>query len=889
MAARAASLPTGTVTFLFTDIEGSTSLVQELGDEYGALLAEHCRIVRDAIDSAGGTEISTEGDSFFAVFPSASEAVRATVAAQQGLAAADWPGDASVRVRMGLHTGEGKLGGDSYIGIDVHRAARIAAAGHGGQVLLSTATRSLVEPSLPTGLALRDLGAHRLKDLAAPEHLYQLDIGGLAQDFPAIRSLDARPNNLPAQLTSFVGRDDAIADVNDQLDRSRLVTLTGPGGTGKTRLALEVAAGRLARHADGVFFVELASITDPDLVPAAIAAVVGIREAAGRPMAEVLGEGLRDRELLLVLDNFEQLTDAAPLVGELLAGASKLTILVTSRTVLRIRGEREYPVAPLTIPDTAHLPTLEALSHYEGVALFIARAMDARPDFALTPASAPAVAEIVARVDGLPLAIELAAAKVRLLSPEAILGRLGSRLSFLGGGARDLPARQRTLRDTIDWSHGLLPEPQRALLRRLAVFMGGWTTDATEAVCETLALGLDAIEGLEALLDQSLIRRAESGGEDDGRFGMLETIREYALGRLDEADERADLRSRHATYFTVLAEQIEPQLQSSPDAIARLEVDHDNCRAALSWAIEQPDASLGLRLGHALWRFWQQRGHLAEGHDWFDRLLALPMDDVPPTIRAKGLTGAAGIAYWRNDYPQAAAWYGEAEAIIRELGDEAWLTDAIFNTASVAMLQGDAASAMAEMTEGTEIARRLGDEAIIARFVEGQGYLAFMIDDLDQARSLLEESLALAERRGEPVATAIGHHTVAQVARLQGRYDDAIEHYRGALRIGHDFGDDASLSEPLQGLAAVAVATGDATTGLRLLGANAAIRERLGGGPPPEWLRLGTPLEDARAVLTEEAYERAWAEGLAMTTDEAVAHALEAVGGRSSAKPAARS
>ena len=888
MTGRVSSLPSGTVTFLFTDIEGSTGLVQALGDDYAALLAEHCRIMRDAIAGGAGLEVGTEGDSFFAVFPTAAGAIEATVAAQRELAAHAWPAGASVRVRMGLHTGEGKLGGDSYIGIDVHRASRIAAAGHGGQVLMSNATRSLVEPSLAKGLALRDLGGHRLKDLASPEHLYQLDIQGLAQAFPAVRSLDARPNNLPGQLTSFVGRDEEVVAVGTLLDVSRLVTLTGPGGTGKTRLALEVAAERLGRHSDGVFFVELAPITDPRLVAPAIGGVIGVREVPGRQMDDVIGEGLRDREVLLVLDNFEQVTDAAPLVTELLAAAPRLTVLVTSRSVLHIRGEREHPVPPLAIPDVAHLPTLEALSQYEGVALFVARGREARSDFRITPSSAPAIAEIVARLDGLPLAIELAAAKLRLLDPEAILGRLGSRLAFLGGGPRDLPARQRTLRDTIEWSHSLLPGPERALLRRLGVFMGGWTAEAVEAVARPAEIGLDTYAGLEALLDQSLIRRDE-GSHGSGRFVMLETIREYALSQLADAGEDGELRGRHAAYFANLAEEIEPQLQSSPEAIARLSADHDNCRAALSWVIERQDAELGWRLGYALWRFWQQRGHLAEGHDWFARLLALPSGAVAPAIRARGLTGAAGVAYWRNDYPAAKAWYSEAEAIIRELGDEAWLTDAIFNSASVAMLQGDVPSAVAQLAEGTEIARRLGDEGIIGRFLQADGYLAFMTDDLARARGLLEESLAMAERRGEPVPVAVSHHTVAQVARLEGRHGDAADHYAAALRIGHQFGDEAALTEPLQGLAAVAVATGDAAAGVRLLGANASIRERAGGGPPPEWLRLGDPLGHARAMLSDEAYDSAWNEGLAMTTDAAVSQALAIAGGRSAEKPAARS
>jgi predicted ATPase/class 3 adenylate cyclase len=881
-------LPTGTVTFLFTDIEGSTSLVRELGDDYGPLLADHCRIMRAAIQEGGGSEISTEGDSFFAVFPSAAGAVAATVAAQRGLASHPWPDGASVRVRMGLHTGDGKLGGDSYIGLDVHRAARIAAAGHGGQVLLSSATRGLVEAALAPGLALRDLGGHRLKDLAVPEHLYQLDIGELPKDFPELRSLDARPNNLPAQLTSFIGRDGEIAAITELLEGVRLVTLTGPGGIGKTRLALQVAARRLDRHPDGVFIVELGSITDPALVPAAIAAVLAVREAPGRPIPELLAEALRDRQILLVLDNFEHVTEAASIVTELLAAAAGLRVLVTSRTVLHVRGEREFAVSPLAIPDPESLPSLEALSQYEGVALFVARAREARPEFGITRESAPAVAEIVARLDGLPLAIELAAAKARLLTPDAILGRLGSRLAFLGGGARDLPARQQTLRNAIDWSFGLIPEPQQSLLRRLAVFMGGWTPEAADAVTRPAELGLDVLDGLEALFDQSLIRRDETV-DGSTRFGMLETVREYALERLAQAGEGDELRGSHAAWVAALVEELEPQLTTSPTAAARLAPEHDNCRAALSWAIERRDAALGWRLGFALWRFWQQRGHLAEAKEWFDRLFALPAAGVPPAIRARGLTGAAGIAYWRNDYAAAAAWYAEAESIVRDLGDDVWLTDAIYNTASVAMLQGDMETTATKFREGSEIARRLGDDAIIGRYLEADGYLAFMTDDLERARALLEEALVLAERQGERMPIAISNHTVGQVARLQGRYDDATEHYARALRIGQEFGDEAALSEPLQGLAAVAVATGDAETGVRLLAANDAIRERLGGGPPPEWLRLGDPLGEAREALTADAYARAWDEGRSLTTEEAVSQALADAGGRKSAKPAARS
>jgi predicted ATPase/class 3 adenylate cyclase len=865
------ALPTGTVTFLFTDIEGSTRLVQALEDRYADVLADHCRIVRKAIVDAGGVEVSTQGDSFFAAFDSAPAALSATVEAQRALADHHWPDGVEVRVRMGLHTGEGLRGGDNYMGIDVHRAARIAGAGHGGQVLVSEATRSLVD--FVPGAAFRDLGRHRLKDLANPEHLFQLDVAGLTSEFPALRSLDARPNNLPVQVTSFIGREKELAETGELLDRTRLVTLTGPGGTGKTRLALQVAAERLSRYADGAFFVELAAIDDERLVPTAIASAIGVRESADQPLMDRIKDALRDRELLLVLDNFEQVTDAAPLVIELLSAAPRLRVLTTSRALLHLRGEHEFPVPPLRIPDPSSLPSAEAISHYEGVALFIERAMAARTDFRVTNQSAPAIAEIVARLDGLPLAIELAAVKVRLFGPEAILARLGSRLAFLGGGTRDLPARQRTLRAAIDWSYGLLPSAEQALLRSLSVFAGGCSLEAIEAVCRPTALGLDGADGIEALVDQSLARR-EEGPHGEPRFTMLATIREYATERLGESGEADALRARHAAHFTAVAEAAEPELTRSPEAIERIGADHDNMRAALSWAIERDRAELGLRLGFALWRFWQQRGHLAEGREWFERLLALPGASTRTSARAKGLTGAAGIAYWQNDYSAAGAWYAEAEAIVRELDDRLWLTDALYNSASVAMLRGDVATAQAKFDEGNAIARELGDDAVIARYLAADGYMAFMTDDLARARALLEETLEIAERLDDRMSIGMSHHMVAQVARLDRRYATAVEHYREALRYGQALRDAASMTEPLQGLAAVAIATGDVERGVTLLGANEAIREKLGGGPPPEWLRLGDPLAEAREVLGTDAFKAAWEAGRELSVDDAVALAL---------------
>jgi predicted ATPase/class 3 adenylate cyclase len=873
------ALPTGTVTFLFTDIEGSTKLVQALGDGYADVLAEHCRIMRGAIQDGGGVEIGTEGDSFFAVFPSAESSLIATAAAQRALAAGAWPADARVRVRMGLHTGAGTLGGDNYIGLDVHRAARIAAAGHGGQIVVGETTRESVRRVAPAGTSFRDLGAHRLKDLALPEHLYQLDVDGLPVEFPALRTLDARANNLPVQLTSFVGREQEIAAVRALVDAHRLVTMTGPGGAGKTRLALQVAAERLLEHSDGVFFIEVAPITDRDLLLSEIASTLRIQPESERPQLESVIDWLRDRDMLLVLDNLEQVPGAGPLVASILAGAARLRVLATSRARLHVRGEREFAVPPLRIPEAAHLPPLAELSQFEGVTLFLERAQAVRPDLELTVDSAPAIAEIVSRLDGLPLAIELAAAKARVLAPQAILGRLGSRLAFLRGGARDLPARQQALREAIDWSFQLLAPPDQKRLRRLGVFVGGFGIDTAEALLRGDEPDVDAADAIEVLADQSLIRRLLSE-RGEPRFTVLETIREFALERLAEAGETDRVRRRHAQVVLELAESLEPDLGSSAEALDRLAAEHDNIRAALATAIEAGDIELGFRLGYATWRLWQRRGHLREGRAWFERLLAHPGAEGATAARARGLTGAAGIAYWQNDYPAAITWYEEAESIVRGLGDRVWLADALYNTGTTAALTGDMDSVERRIGEGIQIGRDLGDDAILGRFLQAAGYMAFMGDQLEAARGPLEEALAVALRGGDLAAIGVSQHTVGQVARLQGRLDDAAGHYREAIRIARELGDAAQVTEPLQGLAAVLIATGDAERGVRLLGANSAIRERQGGGPPPEWLRLGDPLAEARSILGPTTYEQAWNAGLALSDEAAAREALAGAGSK---------
>src|ERR687892_1955606 len=549
--AEATQLPTGTVTFLFTDIEGSTLLLRQLADRYAALLAEHRDILRRALAGEGGKVIDSEGDSFFAVFASPGAAVRAAIDIQRELASHAWPGRADVRVRIGLHTGEGTRVGDGYVGLDVHRAARIGDAGHGGQVVLSGATKELVQHILPDGMELVDLGDHRLKDMPHPERLFQVSIGGPPAESPPLRTLDARPNNLPAQMSSFVGRDEAIREVQAALEGTRLLTLTGPGGTGKTRLALEVGYRELPAFVDGVWFVDLSAVTDPSVVPTEIANAIGATKDPSAPTFECLEDHLRDRKVLLVLDNFEQVLDAGMAVEHLLSHAPGLKVLVTSRSVLSVYGEREYPVPPLKLPEMGSAEVVDRLGRAESVSLFVERARDIRPDFQLTQENALAVAEICSRLDGLPLAIELAAVRVNVLSPQAMLPRLDERLSLLTSGPRSLPERQRTLRGAIDWSYTLLEEPERRLFARLATFSGGGTLEGIEAVCDS-RLGVPLLDLLSSLVNNSLLRRAEtSGGEM--RFQILETIREYATERLDAEPDAPAIHRRHAEYFLALA------------------------------------------------------------------------------------------------------------------------------------------------------------------------------------------------------------------------------------------------------------------------------------------------------------------------------------------------
>ena len=870
---KSVALPTGTVTFLFTDIEGSTKLLQSLGPDYPDLLTEHHRLLRGAVEGAGGVPVGSEGDSLFAAFDSPTAAVAAAVLAQRALAAARWPQDSSVRVRMGLHTGEGVVRDRTYIGIDVHRAARIAAAGHGGQILISEATRGLVEQSLPPGVELRDLGRHRLKDLAQPEHIYETVVAGLASEFPALRSLDAAPNNLPTQLTSFVGRGREVAEARRLLATTRLLTLTGPGGTGKTRLSLQLAADSTSDFADGVFFVPLSPIEDSGLVAPAILVALGLRESPQQSPTERLMEYLRDRHLLLVMDNFEQVLPAAGLVGDLLKAGPGLSVVVTSRATLHLYGEREFAVPPLTLPAAGADLDPTSISQYEAVALFIQRAAAVRPDFQITAANAPAVAEICSRLDGLPLAIELAAARVKLLPPQALLARLGQRLEALEAGSRDLPARQRTLHGAIAWSHDLLDVPARRLFARFAIFVDGAGLTAAEAVCSDA--GLDVLEGLAGLVDQSLVRQEEADGE--ARFTMLSTIREFALERLAENGEVEAISARHAGFFLALAETSAPGL-TGPDQkrlLDELARENGNLRAAVNWSIESGSAEIALRFGFALWRFWQMRGMLREGAATVGRILAVPDPEGHPQARAKALEAAGSIAYWRAEMTQALEYYGASLELCREIGDRAPIANALYNLGFPTLVtKVDVGKSRAAFEEALAMYRELGDQEMMARVLWGLGNAYYFADDNVAARDALLEDVQLLRGMSDPFSLAWAQHTLGlafanlgeATTRSEPLWREAMAHF---VRVG----DVSGITLMLGDFGILATAKGDLLRAVRLNAA--ADRLALAGGTGLGSLEARiTAITPDLSTLDPAAVDAAAAEGRLMTVDEAVAYAL---------------
>ncbi len=909
---------------LFTDIEGSSDRVRTLGaDRWEAVLEHHTAIIREALDHHGGFEVRSEGDAFFAVFTSPSAAVAAVAEMQRRLHGADWPHDASVRVRMGLHTGEARpasaASGVDYVGFEVSRAARIAAAAHGGQVLVSDTTESLVRDLLAPGLALQELGEHRFKDLVRPQRVYQLVVEGLPDNFPPLRSLDAIPNNLPTQTTTFVGRQHELSRAADLLAKTRLLTLTGPGGSGKTRLAVHLAADLLDRYPDGVWLVELAPVTDPAAVGPAVAAAVRIGERPGRAAVDTISASLRSRQLMLVLDNCEHLiASCAELADALVRSCPRLTILATTREGLNVPGETLMPVPSLHVPGGDTLPSLDELGEYEAITLFVDRCSAFQPEFALTEKNAADIVRICRRLDGVPLALELAAARVRVLSVAQVAKRLDDRFRLLTGGGRTVVARQQTLRALIDWSYDLLTETERLLLRRLSIFVRGWSLEAAEAVCAGEGIERDAILELHAhLVDKSLVTMLDRGGV--ARYAMLETIREYAREKLVDSGEAPLLRKRHFEHFFQYAVgewRVGPVGSRASD----IGIEYENLRAALEWIEAEPDSTdQELMLASSLMSPAMARGRIGELRRILTAVLARSDPAARTLARARALITASTLAAMQSDFQVAAPLSEEAERLLRALGEKRELAYALMNRAraaapevagpamgesrklleelgdlwGVAMLlfitgdgaleRGDYETARGRHIESLALLRKLDNPVLITLPLVSLGRIACIDGDYASAHALIEEALAIRLRPelDNPLQIAIALISLGEVGRCEGKAASAARSFEKALAYGRGLGDDMIVAWSLHNLGHVALESGD------LLMAASRFREsvlfRSGLGPSRDFASAlagmaGVALREGQ--LTEAARLFGAAGGMLESTHTVLPPADEQIRGR---------
>jgi predicted ATPase/class 3 adenylate cyclase len=779
-------------TYLFTDIEGSTRLWETEPDKMRPALARHDAIARTAVEGNGGTVVKMSGDGVHAVFADPLDAVRATLELQRTIAELKATEGVALQVRCGMHAGVDERRDNDFFGSGVNRAARIMSVAHGGQVLLSQAVAALVSDRLPDGVSLRDLGSVRLRDLASPERVYQVADPQLRQDFPALRCLEARPNNLPQQVTSFVGRERELADISSQLGNTRLLTLFGAGGIGKTRLSLQVAAEVVDDYPDGIWFVDLAPITDARLVPQAAASVLSVREEVGRPVVEALVKFVSDRKLLLILDNCEHLLDAcAELAARLLQSGPHLRILASSRQPLHVAGETTYHVPSLSVPEPQRTVTTQALAQYEAVRLFADRACAVQPLFQISETNLGTVADICRRLDGIPFAIELAAARVRALSVNEIAARLNDRFRLLTGGDRTALPRQQTLQALIDWSYDLLTEHERALLRKLAVFAGGWTLEAAEAVGADETVGkTDLLDLLTNLIEKSLV----ISDADGSRYRLLETVRQYAQERLNETNERDPTCERYLQFYLTLAEQARPELVGPNQGawLKRLDLERENFLAANAWCdIAEDGALLGLKLTHALKRYWLNRGLLGLGYRVSVEALARAGAQARDAVRCQTLFDAGQL--------------GSAMGRYRE--------------------------AFEHLEECLSIAREHGNKIMVAAVLQPLGLAALGLGDAVTARGHFEEAYALAQDLGDKRQVAAALNALAQLDRLQGELDTAEPRYENVLKLAREVGDRESTAVALLNLAMISIARGSDSSARKILLEVLAIADESGFKP----------------------------------------------------------
>ncbi len=867
------ALPTGTITFLFTDVEGSTRLWEAHPAAMRGVMAGHDALLTSVFERHDGVVVRPrgEGDSLFAVFVRASDAVAAAVAGQRALAAEDWGTIGPLRVRMGLHTGEADLREGDYYGSAVNRCARIRAAGHGGQILLSQATANLTRNTMPAGAMLRDLGEHRLRDLTSPERIYQVEAPELHPQFPPLKTLDSLPNNLPQQLTSFVGREAELDELAALLGRARLVTLVGTGGVGKTRLALHVAGALLEHYPQGCWFIDLAPLSAPDLVPQAVAAPLGVQETPGYPLMQALVRALKSQCLLLVLDNCEHLIAAcAELAAALLAGCPEVSILATSREALGIGGETRWrvPSLPTAAADTFEQDaSVDAVAQLAGPRLFVERAQAIQPAFALTPQTAPAVARICRRLDGIPLAIELAAARVRVLTPEQIAGRLDESFRLLTGGSRTAPPRQQTLRGAIDWSYDLLDEWEQTLLRRLAVFAGGSTIEAAEEVCADAALPADdVLDVLTRLVDKSLV--LIEAGDGSSRVRLLETVRQYAAEKLGDAGEEEAFRTRHRDCFAALAARFEPCLSgaANPEPLYRLlEADLDNLRAAVEWSRRPGDdnAIALARMVTHLYILLGIRGRRGELLSWLEDAVER-CAQAPLPLRALLLAMTAQEIATHGDVDRALPLARLAVELSQETGD-AWTIGHALNAQSRVLQLHRDPRAIATGEEAAALLAEAGAQNMRTDALVFSAMAAEAMRDLARAVPLFEEALANARRQKGRYTIGICLLFFVRQARRAGDYAEAAARLKETLELwGHE--SPFYFAHVLEEATKIAARVGQPE--LAVLLASAGERQRGAAGAP--LLQADRPgydraLDAVRAGLGEEAFTKAWAAGQSWT------------------------
>lgn len=857
--------PSGTITFLFTDIEGSTKLWESNATQMRQALAVHDDIVRAALESHRGLIFKTMGDAFCAAFYTAHEAIEAAVATQLGLIRQDWRGSAPLRVRIAIHVGEADERNNDYFGPTVNRVARLLGAGSGQQTLITQSTYELVSGQISGALELQDLGVHRFRDLTLPENVWQVLHPELPRVFPPLKSLDYLPTNLPVQLTSFIGREKEMAEITKLLSGTRLLTLTGSGGTGKTRLSLHAAANVLDRHSDGVWLVELAPLSNPELVPGEVAKTLGVRETPGEPITKTLISWLKSKQLLLVLDNCEHVLEAsARLVNDFLKSCPNVSVLVSSREALGMAGEQTYRVPSLSAPDIKQPQTPESLSRYDSVRLFVDRATAARSDFTVNAENVTALASACHRLDGIPLAIELAAARVRMMPVEQIEARLDSSFRLLTGGSRTALPRQQTLRALIDWSYDLLNDQEKTFLLRLSVFAGGWTLDAAEAVCAEEATSqapesdsdgdqisaAEVLDLLTSLVDKSLVVFMES--VSSSRYRLLETVRQYSREKLLlRTGESETTRGRHRDFYLGLTQSLEAKLTGAEQvtALRLLDNELENLRASLEWSLLEPGAQNALRLCGSLSRFWWTRGHLTEGREWCGRALAKKECDEPaPAALAKALNGAGVLAamqgdyavaraYWldslemlrdigdlqavasalnnlgnianrQDDYNAARDYYEQSLALRRDIGDRKGISDSLICLGAVAFSQGDYDRAQVLYDQALQIRRDIGDRKGIADALNSLGGIFFTRGELDAVGPIYTESLAIQREIGDPHSIAISLNNIGLLEYNQGNYAAARSHFQDSLELKQQIGDRRGVAISFGDLGNVACAEG---------------------------------------------------------------------------------